>query len=161
MTEDVKACYEARANYFDQYFTVPQDVQGDVNEFINQAAALGEGCANAAEFEEEFVSTGLSDRFTAVISKCTPKAHKMTREDRKKALQTTKDILSENKKDIARDAVESIAGRVSTELRGEAAEQIHLQRLADGTDAEYTARKNMIDDAGRAIGFLAGLFKKK
>lgn len=161
MTDEVKACFTVREQYFHEYFIVPPDMQGPVDEFIKQAAALGEDCASAGEFEERFVSTGLSDMFSGLLTKCVPKARKMTREEKKAALKTTKDILLQSKSDIAQYAAESIATSVRVEVSGEVATRIREQRIADGTAADYTIRRNAIDDAGRALAFLGRLFGKK
>ncbi len=51
MTEETKACIDARINYFVQYFTVPQNIEQRLKAFNNNIISLGETCATAAEFE--------------------------------------------------------------------------------------------------------------
>ena len=56
MIDEVKTCMDAKVNFFGEYFSVPDQVQGDVDSFIQDTKALGEHCESAAEFEQAFVS---------------------------------------------------------------------------------------------------------
>lgn len=161
MTQEIKVCVDSRVNFLDDYFIIPQELQKEIDTLKKEITGLGERCGGAEEFEDKFVSTGLSERFAAIIPRCTPKPHKMTKDEKKKSLDTAKEMLRENKQDIAKGALDSIAVSARVSLSGEAAERIHNQRIADGTAADITIAKNRITDAGRLLGFLVGKFGKK
>lgn len=67
MIDEVKTCVNARVNYFEEYFSVPDQLRGEINSFIQDAEALGNLCGSAVEFEQTFVSSGLSDRLTLCL----------------------------------------------------------------------------------------------
>ena len=62
MTDEVKKCVDIRINFFDEYFTIPEDMQNEVQAFIADITLLGNSCNSATEFEQKFVSEGLSER---------------------------------------------------------------------------------------------------
>lgn len=74
MRDDVKVCVSARVDFFSKYYDIPQSVQTEVDAFISDTEALGERCTDAQQFEAEFVSSGLCNRFNAILPNCTPKA---------------------------------------------------------------------------------------
>ena len=133
----------------------------EVNTFIEDVTTLGNSCNSAAEFEEKFVSTGLSDRFNAILPKCTPKSTKMTKEQKQQSRKIAKEIFMENKNEIIKDEVTYIAGRALNEVKDEAIAKNRERMIENDTYADYTIRKNYIEDGGRLVGFLKNKFKKK
>ena len=161
MNEVVKSCVDAKINFFDEYFNVPAEIQTEVDAFKRELVVLGEGCSDAAAFEEKYVSTGLSDRFTSIVPKCIPKSRKMTKEEKKQSLKIAKDILVENKEEIAADLADTVAFEVRVATKTEAAKRRREEMIADGTFGEYTRASNMVRDAGHLLGFLKDKFGKK
>lgn len=83
MDDSVRTCIEARVNFFGQYYSVPQELQAETDFFISELNNMGENCADSVEFESKFVSLGFSERFNALISRCTPMPYKMSKEEKK------------------------------------------------------------------------------
>lgn len=121
---------------------------------------MGNRCGSAAEFEQTFVSSGLSDCFNALIAKCTPKARKMTKEEKQHSMSVSQDILYEQRGDLAKDAASEVIGNYISKKRDERIEESHRQMIEDGTYADFTIRRNRIQDAGRLLDFLGRKIKK-
>ena len=157
MTEEVRVCVSARADFFGKYVAVPADLQPEVDIFLEQINTLGENCTNATEFEGRFQESGLSDSFNGLVTRCTPQAYQMTAEDKAYSKQVSKEIFREDKgrimKEAGIDALESVTMAAESELRSE-----NIRRMADaGVLDDYTKASNMVEDAGA----LARWFKKK
>ena len=161
MRDDVKACVSARVDFFGQYYDVPQGVVDEVSAFISETQALGENCADAQEFESKFVSTGLSDRFNAILPKCTPKAVAMTQEQKEYSNQVRREMWNEQKGQIAKDAVKDVAESVAMRAESDAMQARRRAMSEAGVLDEYTRASNAVDDTGYAAGFLSKFFKKK
>ena len=82
MVDEVKTCVDAKINFFEEYFSVPDDLKSEMDMFIKDTQALGEQCSSASEFEQQFSASELLNRFNTLVSKCTPKAKKMTKEEK-------------------------------------------------------------------------------
>ena len=91
MVGDVKKCIDIRIDFLSQYYVVPQEMQSEVDSFMEELVVLGESCFNAAEFEGRFASAGLSDRFNAILPKCTPRPAKMTKEQKRESKMCIRD----------------------------------------------------------------------
>ena len=160
MVEEVRQCVQVRLDFFEKYFTIPAGIQGTVDGFVRDMQALGERCSNAGEFEGAFVSTGLSDRFNALVPQCTPKAVEVSQQDQQYAQQVAQEMRKERRshlgKTIARDVVETIQMEAESELMAQ-----NRRRMAEeGTLDEYTKASNAVDDAKIVGGFFKRLFKK-
>ena len=161
MIDEVKICVDAKVNYFEEYFLIPDNFRGEMERFVQDTVALGERCGSASEFEQQFVASGLSDRFNALIPRCTPKARKMTKEEKQQSKRIARDIMNENRGEIAKDAFAEASSRVLNDERDRLIEENRQQMIKDGTAAEHTIMKNRIDDAGGIARFIGGIFKKK
>ena len=161
MLEEVKKCVDTKINFFDEYFTIPQNMQIEFNRFCEKITTLGEQCGSATEFEEKFVSTGLSDQFNAILPKCTPKSRKMTSEEKQQSKKLVKEMISENKKEILTDALTDAAERVGTATKDELLKKSREKMIEDGSYADYTITKNRFEDAGRLVNFFKNKFKKQ
>ena len=82
MVDEVKTCVDAKINFFEEYFSVPDDLKSEMDMFIKDTQALGEQCSSASEFEQQFSTSELLNRFNTLVSKCTAKAKKMTKEEK-------------------------------------------------------------------------------
>ena len=158
MTDDVKTCVDARTNYFGEYFSVPSDLQSDVEVLVSEITELGEQCISTEEFENKFVSTGLSDRFSSLISQCEPIARKMTKDEKRQSRDIAKGMLRENKKEIAEYAAESAAMSARVAVSEEVTTRVREKMIEDGTLADYTIAKNVAEDTERLFGFLGKKF---
>lgn len=161
MLEDVKICVNTRTEFFDKYYTVPENVKGEVDAFIKDVISLGEDSSGAMDFEGKFASQGLSDRFNALLVKCVPRPYEMTAEEKEYVKATKKEMFEENKEQI----IKGIAADVADSLMVEAEEELIARRrrsmIEEGTFDEYTRVTNKIDDTKRIAGFFAGKFGKK
>lgn len=161
MTDEVKKCVDIRINFFDEYFTIPEDMQNEVQVFIADITLLGNSCNSATEFEQKFVSEGLSERFNAILPKCVQKPVKMTKEQKKRSRKIAKEILAENKDELVDDALTYVANRGMNDLRDKAIAISREKMIEEGTMSDYTIRKNYIEDGIRFTRFLKDKFKKK
>lgn len=161
MTDEVKKCVDIRINFFDEYFTIPEDMQNEVQAFIADITLLGNSCNSATEFEQKFVSEGLSERFNAILPKCIQKPVKMTKEQKKQSRKIAKEILAENKDELVDDALTYVANRGMNDLRDKAIAISREKMIEEGTMSDYTIRKNYIEDGIRFTRFLKDKFKKK
>ncbi len=160
MNDDVRKCVTMRTDFFDQYFTVPDSMKSEVDEFISNTEALGENCKDASDFESQFASKGLSDHFNALLGKCVPKAVKMTKEQKQSSKEVLKDMLYENRKDIANDALKDAAEDVMDNIHDSNIQDYHDRLIKDGTMADHTIIKNHIEDAFGLFNMLKGKKKK-
>lgn len=157
MRDDVKTCVDARVNFFATYYTVPADVQPEVDSFVEMTTALGERSADAAEFEAEFVSLGLSDKFNSILPKCQPKAVQVSQEYQNYTADVQKEFREERKQQFADTLIKDVEESVMMRAESDAM-QANRRAMADaGVLDEYTKVTNAVDDAGR----LAGFFKRK
>lgn len=157
MTEEVKLCVSARTEFFGKYMAVPPALQPELDSFLARITALGEASPDAAAFEQQFQATGLMDTFNSLVSRCTPQAYQMTKEDKAYSRQVAKEIFTEDKdrilKEAGQDLLESVELKVESEMNAE-----RIKRLSDaGMLDEYTKVSNAVDDAG----IIARFFKKK
>lgn len=161
MIEEVKRCVNMRINFFDEYFTIPENMQNEVETFIADVTLLGNHCNSATEFEEKFVSEGLSDRFNAILPKCTQKSVKMSKEQKKQTRKIAKEMLAENKGELMEDTLTYVANRSMNDLRDNALASSREKMLKNGSMADYTITKNYVEDGIRFGRFLKNKFKKK
>jgi len=157
MTEDVLACVNSRTDLFGKYMTVPSELQPELDSFVARITALGEASANATEFEQHFQSSGLSDVFNGLVSRCTPQAYQMTEEDKAYSKQVSREIFREDKdrilKEAGQDLLESVEMKADSDLRSQ---RIRAMSEAGVLD-DYTKVSNVVED----VGILARLFGKK
>lgn len=158
MLDEVKSCVDAKINFFEDYFSVPDDLKSEMDMFIKDTQALGEQCSSASEFEQQFSTSELLNRFNTLVSKCTPKAKKMTKEEKKQSVKIAKDILYENRAEIAKDALKDTANRIINDKRDEMLTKNREKMIEEGTYADYTIRRNKINSIR---DFLEKIFNKK
>ncbi len=156
MTEDVKACVDARVNFIGEYLTVPDELKDEVNSFIADITALGNSSGNAADFESKFVSSGLMDRFNSLIPRCPQKPREMTKEEKAQSKEIAKE-MGFNAKDIAKQAGEDALESLSLEAERMARRHRREEMVEAGVYDDYTRASNVVDDTKRLFGF----FKRK
>lgn len=157
MIEEVRLCVDARTEFFGKYVSVPSTLQPEVNRFRERITALGEGSSNAAEFEQYFLNSGLSDVFNSLVTRCTPQPYQMTQEDKAYARQVAREIFTEDRKRILKEAgedlVDSMEMKVESDLRTQRIKQMSEAGVLD----DYTRSSNVIED----VGLLARWLGKK
>lgn len=157
MIEEVRLCVEARTGFFGKYMSVPSTLQPEVNSFRERITALGEVSPNAAEFEQYFLNSGLSDVFNSLVTRCTPQPYQMTQEDKAYARQVAREIFTEDRKRILKEAgedlVDSMEMKVESDLRTQRIKQMSEAGVLD----DYTRSSNVIED----VGILARWLGKK
>ena len=158
MLDEVKSCVDAKINFFEDYFSVPDDLKSEMDMFIKDTQALGEKCSSASEFEQQFSTSELLNRFNTLVSKCTPKAKKMTKEEKKQSVKIAKDILYENRAEIAKDTLKDTANRIINDKRDDMLTKNRERMIEEGTYADYTIRRNKINSIR---DFLEKIFNKK
>ena len=161
MNQDIKLCLEPRAEFFTRYCEVPAQLQGEVDSFLTDLNALGESSSDAASFEANFISSGLSDRVNSLVTRCTPKAYQMTQQDKAYSKQVARELYEEDKDRIRKEALQDIGESITMAAESEMMSQRRRAMSEAGVLDEYTRATNAIDDMGRAAGFLGGLFRKK
>ena len=158
MLDEVKNCVDAKINFFEDYFSVPDDLKSEMDMFIKDTQTLGEQCSSASEFEQQFSTSELLNRFNTLVSKCTPKAKKMTKEEKKQSVKIAKDILYENRAEIAKDTLKDTANRIINDKRDDMLTKNRERMIEEGTYADYTIRRNKINSIR---DFLEKIFNKK
>lgn len=160
MRDDVKACVDARVNFFAQYYTVPSCVQSEVDIFISEVSALGERSSDATAFESEFVSSGLSDRFNSILTRCTPKAVPVSADYQAYTAQVQQEFKDERKKQFADTFINDVSESVVMRVESDAVSARNRQMAEAGVLDEYTKVSNAIDDSKSLLGKLFGRKKK-
>lgn len=82
MNSDVKKSVDAKTQYFDEYLVVPDGLRPEVDAFRSEVISLGEECADFDTFEKRFASSGLSEKFVALICQCSQKTSPLTKEQK-------------------------------------------------------------------------------
>ena len=98
------------------------------------------------------------------VKKCTPKAKKMTKEEKKQSVKIAKEILNENKEELAKDALRETTNRIINDKRDEMLAKSRERMIEDGTFDDYTIMRNKIhgfNDIGRFLGNIFGKKVKK
>ena len=67
MVDEVKKCVDAKINFFEEFFSVPNDLKSEMEMFIKDTHDLGEKCSSASEFEEQFYTSELLNRFNTLV----------------------------------------------------------------------------------------------
>ena len=161
MRDDVKVCVSARVDFFSKYYDIPQSVQTEVDAFISDIKALGERCTDAQQFESEFVSSGLSNRFNAILPNCTPKAMPVTMEQKAYSRQVRREMWHEQRGQIAEDILTDVTESVTMRIESDSM-QARRRAMSDaGVLDDYTRATNAVEDAGRLAGFFRNKFGKK
>ena len=161
MRDDVKVCVSARVDFFSKYYDIPQSLQTEVDAFISDIEALGERCTDAQQFEAEFVSSGLSNRFNAILPKCNPKAMPVTVEQKAYSRQVCREMWQEQRGQIAEDIINDVTESVTMRIESDSM-QARRRAMSDaGVLDDYTRATNAIDDAECVAGFFGRLFGRK
>ena len=161
MNEYVQVSVNSRVEFFDKYYSVPQALVPEVNSFIAEINSLGEGCVDCTEFEAKFVSSGLSDKFNSLLTRCTPKPYQMTTEEKQFAKDTAKQMFKENRSEIIKHEISEIADHIMVEAEEELIAKRRQVMIEHDVYDDYTRASNYIDAVEDATSFLGRLFKKK
>lgn len=160
MNSDVKKSVDAKTQYFDEYLVVPDGLRPEVDAFCSEVISLGEECADFDTFEERFASSGLSEKFVALICQCSQKTSPLTKEQRKQSLKTAKTMMYENRKNAAEYLADSVLTTARVEAEGHILKENRERMIKDDTMGDYTRTKNAIEDGVGLFGFLLNKFRK-
>lgn len=160
MNEEIKKCIEARTSFFDEYYTIPDDLKSEVNSFIVEIKELGNGCKDVHEFEERFISTGLSEKFNEILPKCIPKPVKMTKQQKKQSVKITANILKTNKNEIINDSLNRVSQNTFNKIKDDAIDRNRKRMIANDTFDDYARSSNGLNNGGLLFGFVKKIFKK-
>ena len=161
MKQDVKQCVDARLNFFEQYYTVPEEMANEVESFSQEVLSLAEKCDDSIKFEAEFASKGLSEKFNSLIMRCTPKPYEMSAEEKTASKEVRKELFEENKGQLAKDIVNDITDSVVMYAESEASSRMRRQMADEGVLDDYTRASNAVEDAGWLARSIGKFFKKK
>ncbi len=158
MRDDVKACVDARLNFFGTYMQVPPALAEAQNTFCRDVLALAEASLDAGYFEQQFQTSGLSQRFNDLVSRCVPVAIAPTQEQK----QASRQMAWEMHKDtFARDVAAEFVDDARMKLESDAIAANRQRMIQQGTYDDYTRASNTVDNAQRLGCFLGRLFGKK
>ena len=101
------------------------------------------------------------DEFNGLVTRCTPQAYQMTKEDKAYSRQVAKDIFREDKNRILREAGEDLLETVEMKAESDLRAQRIRQMSEAGVLDEYTKASNAVEDAGIIARFFKGKFGKK
>ena len=161
MQQDVLLCVNARLDFFEKYYKVPDGLQNEVSDFIAQINALGEQSSDAGAFEAAFLQSGLSARFNELLPRLTPVAQSLTAEQKQYSKQVRKEELGETKGQIVKQIVKDVADTVAVEAQEELIAQRRKAMIEAGVFDEYTKVSNAAEDVGILSRFCKGIFGKK
>ena len=159
MRDDVLVSVKAKTDFFGEYFEIPDETVPEYKGFVSDVFELGERSVSPQQFESEFVSTGLSDRFNSLIAKCRPKARDMTAEERAESKRLAKEMLHD--RSTAKRITDTVLDSAKTDARGALHRITRQKMINDGTFRDYTVTSNRVDTARQIGGFIKGRFGKK
>lgn len=154
-------CINARKDFFEKYYIVPQEIKPEVDDFLLKLEELGNRSSNAQDFEAKFAENGLQEYMNSILVKCTPKPYQMTDEDRQIAQQTANAIFEEDRERIKCEAKEEAIDYVSVMAKEELISQRRKAMIEMGIHDDYTRASNALDIAKNMGGILKNIFKKK
>ena len=161
MNDAVMQCIQIRKDFFEKYYSVPSDVQPDVDAFFGQMNTLAEQVNDAPDFEVKFAQNGFQERLNSLLMRCTPKPYKMTKEDKAVAKETAKEIFKEDRSRIIKEAAAEALDYATVMIEEEAIAQRRESMIEAGVYDDYTRVTNAIDMAKDVGGLFKSMFKKK
>ena len=161
MNEYVQQCVSSRVDFFDKYYTVPDELKFEVEAFVQEINQLGNLVTDAVEFENKFVSSGLSERFNNLLTRCIPKAYNMTAEEKQHSKETAKEIFKEDRSRIIKEAAAEVADHAAVMATEELIAKRREEMIEEGVFDEYTKVTNVIDYTTDGVKFFKKLFKRK
>jgi len=151
MKEDVKVCVDSRINFFYEYFDIPESLKFEIEVLFDDVNILAEKCKTVNDFEERFISDGLSVRFNDCLSKCTPKQKTITKAEKKSSVRIAKEIILNDKENIAKDVLKDVTNRMFNDTKDEMITESRERMIEEGTLADHTIKKNFIRSVGSLL----------
>ncbi len=161
MQQDVLVCVNARLDFFEKYYSVPEAMKPEVDRFVARLNELAERSADAVSFEAEFASSGLSAEFNALLPRLTPVAQKMTAEQKAYSKQVRTEVLGQTPEQLAKDIVNDVADTIMVEAEEELIARRRREMTEAGVFDDYTRATNLVEDVGIVGRFFKSLFGKK
>ena len=161
MDSFVLQCIQVRTDFFDKYYSIPGDVQADVDAFILRMHALGEQSETPQDFETSFAANGLQEQFNALLMRCTPVSHQMTKEEKAVVKQTAKELFKEDRSRILKEAAQDALDYASVMAEEELIARKRKAMIDADVFDDYTRGTNAVDMAKDVGSLFKHLFKKK
>lgn len=161
MDSSVRQCIQIRVDFFQKYYSVPENVRPDVDAFVDRMNALGEQAADAQAFEAAFAREGLQEQLNALLVRCTPKPYQMTAEEKSTVREAAKEIFKEDRSRILKEAAEDALDYASVMAEEELITQRRKAMIEMGVYDDYTRASNAVEMAKEAGGLLKNLFRRK
>lgn len=127
MKDDVKACVNSRLDFINNYLDVTPEHKAEC------------------------------DQFNSMVGRIPQKTHKMTKEEKYFSKATMKQILNENKGQIASDIAQEAAETATLHAKDELIAENRKRMIKEGVFDEYTRASNVASDIENIFGF----FKKR
>lgn len=160
MDQTILSCIKTRTDFFETYYTVPENARDEVARFAEELTRLGEVSADATDFEARFAAGGMQERFVALLARCQPKPYTMTDGERAHAEQTARQMAQEDRGRRLRQAGEEALDYASVMAQEELIARGREAMIEAGVHDEYTRATNAADVARSAQNLLKGLFRK-
>lgn len=161
MDNAIAQCIRTRADFFEQYYIVPEAVRPELEAFFRQLEQLGEVSVDAVDFEARFAAAGLQEQMNQLLVHCTPKPYQMSRQDKQTVQETKKQLFREDRSRILKEAAQDALDHASVAAEEELIARRREMMIDAGVFDEHTRASNAVDMAKEVGGMLKGLFKKK
>ena len=161
MDNTVMQCIKVRTDFFEKYYSVPNEIRPEINSFVQRLYALGEASLNAQDFEAKFVANGYQAHFNSLLGRCIPKQYQMTSDEKAFAKQTAKEMFKDDSSRIVKEAAKEAFDHASVMAEEEMIAQNRKAMINAGVYDDYTRANNAIDIAKDVGGIFKNLFKKK
>ncbi|MBR3943262.1 MAG: hypothetical protein IKJ55_07875 [Clostridia bacterium] len=161
MKTDIQNSITIREDFFEKYYTVPEEHKQSKDTLLKDMYALGETCTDAMAFEEAFIKSGLSDKFNALLAKCIPKPIHMTAEQTQYSKQVAKELYKENGGNLAKDIAKDVADTIQVEAEEEVIARSRKAMIDADIYDDYTKATNVVEDTGLLLKFFKKKFGKK
>lgn len=160
MDTSILQCINIRTDFFKNYYSVPPQLEAEVNAFIQDMYALGKVSADSVDFEARFSREGFQERFNGILVRCTPIAHKMSKEEKSCSRSVAKEMLREDSRNIIKDAAAEAIDYVKVAAEEEMIAKRREAMIEDGVFDDYTRASNAVDMARDGTSLLKKLFRK-
>lgn len=161
MSDAIMQCIQIRKDFFEKYYSVPDDVQSAVDSFFEQMNALAEQANDAQDFEAKFAKNGFQEILNSLLMRCTPKPYKMTGEEKAVAKETAKEIFKEDRSRIVKEVAVEALDNATVMIEEEAIAQMRKGMIEADVFDDYTRATNAVDMFKDVGGLFKSLFKKK
>lgn len=166
MNDEVRMAVDTKLGVLRDYYEVPEQCQGEYEDFLAAVMAVGEECSAYMEFEEKYAAAGLDKRMQELMLKCALKPQdKMSAKDAaaaaKDAYKTTVDTEA-GRKEWAKKGVSDAAEMASMAVADELFHKgLNTRTAFEDENPEFHEARNAVNQARTAAWHLFGKKKNK